>query len=375
MIANAYWVLHGRQARYYALSSLFLLLTVLAYDRWQRGGRWGSLSFVTAAWGWFQVDYGTVWPVLGVMFLYALIVKRRNRTSVLITGLALAAATAPFVFFYRLSGRLSTQSGTWAERFGQNLFNLDHFVIPAVVLAAAIVVLGWRWRRLADAERRLVLVCVGVLLGLTVWVPTVAPMSFLRYVIMAAPIGCLLTAWVLVRGFGPRPALVGIAAAVMAVTPWASTPLQGLAPVPVVRPGGALVRSELAALVRNVFLTRRDPNQRVVEWLRQNAQPTDEVLINYEDLPLMYYLPNPIRGGIASFRAEDDAKTPPRFVILRRSVGFVHWPVFQREIARYRWDVIPLNAPDVMWGNNPDPLGQIQDPDSARDLFIGRRRD
>jgi hypothetical protein len=88
----------------------------------------------------------------------------------------------------------------------------------------------------------------------------------------------------------------------------------------------------------------------------------------------MYYLPNPVRGGIAAFRAEDDAKAPPRFAILRRSVAFVHWPVFQREIARYQWDMIPLNAPDVMWGNNPDPLGQIQDPDSARDLFIARRR-
>ena len=78
LLANTYWVLHGRQARYYALSSLFLLLTVLAYDRWQRGSRWGSALFVVAAWGWFQVDYGTVWPALGVMFLHALIVERRN---------------------------------------------------------------------------------------------------------------------------------------------------------------------------------------------------------------------------------------------------------------------------------------------------------
>ena len=375
LLANAYWVLHGRQARYYALSSLFLLMTVLAYDRWQRGERWGSPVFVAAAWVWFQVDYGTVWPVLGVMFLHALIVKRRDSGAVLISGLALAAAIGPFVLFYQLSGRLSVQSGTWADRFGQNLFNLNQFVIPAIVLAAAIVVLGWRWRGLADAERRLVLISVGVLLGLTVWVPTVAPMSFLRYVIMAAPIGCLLTAWALVRGFGPRPALVGIAAAAVAVTPWASRPLEGLAPAPVMRPGGGLVRPELTALVRNVFRTRRDPNQLVVEWLRQNAHPTDEVLINYEDVPLMYYLPNAIRGGIAAFRVEDDAKTPPTFVILRRSVGFVHWPVFQRELNRYRWDVVPLKAPDVLWGNNPDPYGQIQDPETARDLFIARRRD
>jgi hypothetical protein len=375
LLANAYWVLHGRQARYYALSSLFLLLTVLAYDRWQRGSRWGAAVFVAAAWSWFQVDYGTVWPALGVMFLNALIVKRRNPASVLIAGLALAAAVAPFVFFYRLSGRVAAQSGTWPDRLGQNLFNLNAFVIPAVVLAGAIFVLGWHWRRLADAERRLVVISLGILLVLTLWVPTVAPMSFLRYVIIAAPIGCLVTAWALVRGLGQRPALVGITAAVLVVTPWASIALESLAPLPVTRPSGAFVRPELTALVRGVFQTRRDPNQLVVEWLRQHAEPTDEILINYEDLPLMYYLPNPVRGGIAAFRVEDDAKTPPTFVILRRSVGFVHWPVFQRELNRYRWDVIPLNAPDVVWGNNPDPYGQIQDPETARDLFIARRRD
>jgi hypothetical protein len=199
-------------------------------------------------------------------------------------------------------------------------------------------------------------------------------MSFLRYVILAAPIGCLVMAWSIVRGFGERPALAGMAAAVLAVTPWASMPFDSLAPAPALRSGGTLVKPELTALMRGVFRRRRDPNQLVVEWLRQNAQPTDEILINYEDLPLMYYLPNPIRGGIAAFRAEDDTKTPPKFAILRRSVGFVHWPVFQREVSRYQWDPVPLHAPDVMWGNNPDPYGQIQDPNTTPDLLIARRR-
>lgn len=60
-----------------------------------------------------------------------------------------------------------------------------------------------------------------------------------------------------------------------------------------------------------------DPNRIVVEWLKQNAAPSDEILVNYEDIPLMFYLPNPIRG-LSAFRVEDDAKTPPAFVVLRR---------------------------------------------------------
>jgi hypothetical protein len=111
----------------------------------------------------------------------------------------------------------------------------------------------------------------------------------------------------------------------------------------------------------------------VVEWLRQNSKPTDEILINYEDVPLMFYLPNPIRGGVAAFRVEDDSKSPPEFVILRQSVRFVHWPVFRRELERYSWKPVPLEAPDVPWGNNPDPMAESVDPEQAGSLYIARR--
>jgi hypothetical protein len=132
-------------------------------------------------------------------------------------------------------------------------------------------------------------------------------------------------------------------------------------------------RSELATAGVNIFRHRPDPNRLVIEWLQHNAAPADEILINYEDIPLMFYLPNPIRGGLATFRVEDDSKTPPRFAVLRHSVSFVHWPVFERELQKYRWEPVPLKAPDIVWGNNPDPMAQAEDPRSAPNLYIARR--
>ena len=58
---------------------------------------------------------------------------------------------------------------------------------------------------------------------------------------------------------------------------------------------------------------------------------------------------------------------------MRRSVLFVHWPVFQRELGRYKWARIPTEAPDVIWGNNPDPAGQY--PLRADSLILLRRTD
>jgi hypothetical protein len=163
-----------------------------------------------------------------------------------------------------------------------------------------------------------------------------------------------------------------LAAAVLILTPWVGLPMRAAAPAPDWWEGTNWYRSEWKDLGLQVFGHQPDPNKLVIDWLRKNSKPTDEILINYEDIPLMYYLPNPIRGGIGTFRVEDDAKTPPEFMILRRSVAFVHWPVFYREVNRYHWISIPLKAPDVMWGNNPDPMGN-DDPTRAANLVLARR--
>jgi hypothetical protein len=361
LVANGAWILHDRQARYYALSSLFLVLTLLAYQRWQREARLGATAFVAAAWCFFQVDYGTVWPVLGVLFVATCVAPPRGGIAkpLAVIG-ALAAGIAPFVFFYELWGRRSLQLGSWAERFVANAANVNRYVVPMILLAAAAGFLAVRWRQIAAAERRMAAIAIGILAALLAWVPSVAPASFVRYVVMAAPLGAFVTAWLLARLFPRWKALPWAAAAVVAVTPWLTV-------------NGAAVRPELLAMAREVFVPRKDPNAMVVEWLRRNAKPTDEVLINYEDIPLMYYLPNPIRGGIAAFRVEDDAKGPPEFLVLRRSVPFVHWPVFEREVNKYKWERIPIGAPDVPWGNNPDPIARIHDPARADELIIARR--
>src|SRR5208337_3372946 len=75
LASNSYWILHARQCRYYSVSSLFLVLTLMAYARWQWGGR-GPAALIAVAWCWFQVDYGTVLPVLAVLFLEALLFGR-----------------------------------------------------------------------------------------------------------------------------------------------------------------------------------------------------------------------------------------------------------------------------------------------------------
>jgi len=375
LVTNAYWILHARQARYYSISSLFLVLALMAYARWQSGGRFGAAAFMTVAWCWFQVDYGTVWPVLAVLFLDAFLAAPRRWPQTALVGVVLSAAIAPFAWYYELWNRRAVQEGSWTDRALDNLFNMNEYVAPAVVVLAALGLLGWRWKRLPSFERRLVAVGIGILLALVVWVPSVAPAAFLRYAIIAAPAAALVAAWLLVKAAGRRVAIAWLGAAVLVFTPWMSLPLHAVVPSPDWYNGSPWWRSELATLGVEVFGHRPDPNRLVIEWLQRNAAPSDEILINYEDAPLMFYLPNPIRGGISAFRVEDDARTAPRFLVLRKSVGFVHWPVFLREAGKYHWMPVGLKAPDVIWGNNPDPMAQGEDFRKAPDLVIARRVD
>lgn len=382
LIGNSYWILHSRQCRYYSLSSLFLILTLTAYMRWQSGARWGATTFVVCAWAWFQVDYGTVWPVFGVLSLDACWTNRRNPWRTLCAGVVLGAMIAPFTVFYHLTGRASVQGGGSSRdpnyRYWFSVLNMNEYVVPLLVVTAAAALLVWRWKTISAAERRLMAIASGIICALSLWVPTITSDAYLRYIIMAAPIGSLLSAWLLVRGCNGRTAYAWVGAAVLILTPWLRMPLQVLNPPAswyVINKTATnwMYKGELVRLLTEVFNPPPDPNRMVVEWLRQNTQPTDEILVNYEDTPLMFYLPNPIRGGIEAFRVEDDAKKPPDILVIRRSVAFVHWNIFAREINRYRWSVAPVGAPDVVWGNNPDPMGDAQEFASANRIIVARR--
>jgi len=301
------------------------------------------------------------------------VAQRRQVWRPFLVGVTLAASLAPFLYYFALWQRVSTPVGSWSDRFHANLFNMNEYVTPAVVVFAALLLLGMRWRELPQKERRLIAITCSILLAYSVWVPLAVPTAFLRYVVMVTPAACLLSGWVLVRSCGSRVAWAWVCAGVLILTPWLSKPLHPFLRRPPWYRSGQILKPELFVMVRKIFGHQPDPNRTVVEWLRQNAKPSDEILINYEDVPLMFYLPNPIRGGVAAFRVEDDSKSPPEFLILRQSVRFVHWPIFRRELLRYSWQRLPLDAPDVIWGNNPDPMAESQDPAAAPSLYIARR--
>ena len=358
LLGNTYWFLHVRQCRYYAISSLFLLLSVASYLRWQDGRRFGAALFVLAAWCFFQSDFGSFWPVMGVLSLDAVWNGAGRRLRNLGVLAIVGASVAPFVFFYEMHGRLKDTVYDWHVIQLMLLSLTNRYLLPFVVLAA----LAWLfWRRRGCArpgQWRFLGLCVGILFAQLVWMPAVGPYWFYRYVVDMTPLTCLVMAFVSVR-LVRSSALAFLLGALLLFSP-----LPSLLVEPLIRPPeryrqllpepGLALRKELGIYAETLRADAPDPNRAVVEYLRPRLEPGDEVLINYEDTPLMFYLDNPIRGGIPCFRVEDSGV--PRFAVLRPDVTICHWEVYERSFARHRWRKHEMNVPGVTWGNNPDPL-------------------
>jgi hypothetical protein len=116
----------------------------------------------------------------------------------------------------------------------------------------------------------------------------------------------------------------------------------------------SVVRPEIRLLIGDLTGGGEDdPNRATVEFLRQRLKPGDEILCNYEDIPLMFYLQNQVRGGISCFRVTDVGNV--RFAVYRRSVGHCHTSIYLRELQKSRWQAHVTHAPDIAYGNFPDP--------------------
>ena len=180
LLGNTFWFLHMRQCRYYALSALFLLLTMGSYLRWQEGNRWGAPVFIGSAWIWFHQDFGSIWPVLLILALDAAIVAGRHRlrnTVFVFTSLGLIIA--PWIVYYNMVGRLHEPEAPWIFKTWNMLSQMNQFQLPLILVPVAVFFL-WRDRhKSSEAEgRRLVSLSIAIIAALTVWMSTVGPLVF-----------------------------------------------------------------------------------------------------------------------------------------------------------------------------------------------------
>ncbi len=130
------------------------------------------------------------------------------------------------------------------------------------------------------------------------------------------------------------------------------------------------LRTDIAAFFDELTHSVADPEKGLVDYFRKYGKPGQIIKASYDDLSLMFYLPHMriiprlVRGGVPDYiipRGEYPLLFDNNFLQLLE----------ERKVI-YREEAIPY--PDVVWGNNPDPLFHLYNmPSNKQSIKIYKR--
>lgn len=364
------FLLIGRQARYYAPGTLFVLWTLDAFfSDWQHrwGPWWAAFAGLVLL---FHANYLLFLSFAPTALVAAALVfpeRLRIKRLALLAGATVLVAVIPGILLYRI-GR---QSGMFdillvPENLMLYFADLCMFCIPLPVSVALV----WRWRgfftrlrRPADPGERFVLFC-AVLILLSLLFLGIVPQRFFRYIAHLLPLCAILLAWCVRRLWGfSRPASVMLFF-LLAFTNWLAVyPMERLKIVNRPWQNDFRMLTSLNFPIK-LFVTELacgypDVNTAIVEFFKTHAKPGQTVLAEYGELPLMFYVDGlRIVGGLQGPIA---AGTMPDWV-LRRRVVRVNRDRFLFGAREYTdamdlsgaYERVPLSLPDETFGNRTD---------------------
>jgi len=387
------FLLIGRQARYYAPGTLFVLWTLDAFlSDWQR--RWGPLvaTFIGMVLL-FHANYLLFLSFAPTAMAAALLVYPERmawRRLSLLTVATLAVAVVPGVFLYRI-GR---QSGMFdvllvPENMMLYFADLCMFCIPLPVSVA----LAWRWRgfctrlsRPADPGERFVLFS-AVLIVFSLLFLGIVPQRFFRYIAHLLPLCAILLAWCVRRLWGFSRVSAVLLFVLLAFTNWLAVyPMERLKIVNRPWQNDFRMLTSLNFPIK-LFVTELacgypDVNTAIEAFFKANAKPGQTILAEYGDLPLMFYVDGVrVLGGLQGPVPEGIL---PDWV-LRRRVVRVNRDRFLFGAREFTdaldlprdYERVPLPFADETFGNRTDDPNHhyfiaVEEP--QKELEVWRRK-
>ncbi len=352
------FLLLSRQCRYYSALMCFTLMSVLGYWRLmrsERGGYWLLISGMTLL---FQTHY-VYTGICGAAFIAHCGIYRRDRWKPLSIAASWVVVLAlPWVIWFmqmkygsRYGGRTFDLVSSWEdlEQFQQQ-FSAD--MIPWMLWP--IPLLLWYMRskyaiRTTDQSNHEAGALFGILIAAHILMLTpIVPSAYFRYLAPILPVTALLLGRWIADATRIHKALAAWMVAVLILN-WPCADFVQEQIVPVNAPGPAILK-----------------------YLKTHSQPEDVIVASYGDLPLKYYLPNRILGGLTG----EDLSTlaPPEWLITR---SYRRKNVDQK---LYQWidqggyEPIEILAPDTPCEFREEPRAHLFATDrQEKNIVIYRR--
>lgn len=341
------FLLLSRQCRYYSAAAFFSLWALHAYARMGDGRRSPSWELFFSSTLLFHTHYIYCATLLASLLLHALLLERRRLRGLCIVGAGVVLVSLPWILWLsqiRLgedyAARLSDPGDSLRIAGSLLRLALTHLFDPRFLLIpVGLAAWGWARRRSVPAvsarsRRNVALIAFFCAVNLAVLGFT-APRVYFRYLAPVVPALALLTG-LLVGALLRHSRALG--AAVLAL--WVAT-------------------GNLSDFLYELTHDYDGPIEGIAKFLNEYGDEDDTVVITYGDLPLKFYTPMRVRGGLTGEEIPEDP--PPDWIILRRfNTGGKVQDEIRRQMAPYvassAYRLHVIDYPDTPFQNRESPL-------------------
>ncbi len=365
------FLLFCRQCRYYSLGACLALLSLWAFRQdWQhRGGP--AVLLVTALGLMFYTNYVLFFSFLGGLLLSAMVFYRRElppvRSFQVMLGIGLAILPGCGLFLVNKQAAMMNMVLLFTN-FTKYITDLFEFISPLPVVLGLIGILVARWRRTRPAgdaaERFLAFLVLLVTTTIVLLLPV--PQCEFRYLVHLYPLAAIALGWVILQVWQYHRFSGMLLGLLLLGTNWLHVvPMEwvGMINRPLHNDDGMLTHANVPL---KLFLTELttgypDVNQHLIDFFQTQARPEETILVTYGDLPLQFYTPHQVMGGL-----QGTTPPPPRvpdWVVKRwhsrwdRDYQLIKSEDYILRELRLEEDYqeIILPAEDEIFGNRADP--------------------
>ncbi|MDZ4859192.1 MAG: glycosyltransferase family 39 protein [Candidatus Hydrogenedentes bacterium] len=340
------YLLLVRQCRYYSPLAFFLLLGVWVYVELVRGKKWAPYALAIVATLLMHTLHLYAAVFLAAVVVHMAIWERALWKQVMIPAVAVAVIHIPWVIW--ISAVIEYGHAATVERMlGFGLWfawrMVAHVFTPVIIVAAFALAVARKRKGIAivtlerDQRAGAYLIALLVAIGLALLAAR-APYTFFRYLAPFPPLAAVIGAPILISVFRTSRELGTLAALALGI--WYLIPM-GLAKLPA-----------------ELLQPHNGPIRGIVEHLREHGESGDIVFITYGDMPVKFYLPELRVYGVGlteeTLRGAGNATwCVPRNTPMGHTKAELY-KFMQTIITTDRFEMIPLDAPDLPYENRED---------------------
>jgi hypothetical protein len=364
------FLLYVRQCRYYALAILSTIWILYFFFALRESKRYATIGLALSLSILFHSNFLIFFAVVaGLILGYLLLFFERKTFLRLLGALGITALlTLPFTGIYDVFGRSqSSLSSISLSNYTAHILacflKLDLYVFPlvGVLIAGAFFIKAPKLSEEYPYLKKLLFLMVFLSVGILI--VSFIPFLFFRYLTYLIPVCMIFLAYLLHRVWLRHGSSAIVLTFIILFTHW----LYGWT-VHFSKNSERFKKSHTFLFFNYVDEITHDfdgPFEALTKFLNREAKPTDRVFISHGDLPLQFYTPLQIKGGL-SCQDLNDWRSLPDWIILRhffRMSPPLEEARLDEERTRDYLKMIPLSeyqkikldVVDTVWESIPEP--------------------